>query len=946
MATRSAILSSGRALSTRKRAVVAIQAFKGIELPIQFVLSILAARALPPSQFGIATILSSVQALYVAIATFGFDEMIQRALARSLPADEAGILATALRARAVSAGSGLVLAALGALAFSAGHDYSLAVSVLLLGVASSTMVAANGYLSIGLARYSVVTPALSSLLSWVLPVALVIAGAVNSTETYIGALAAGSALRLLISFAWHRRTALIPRGLRKQLHTSPALLKTPRAHLSIATYNVTDLVLARHGDVFVAGLVGIATASIGAYGLAFQVTAACNQFLLLGVGALALTRMSEERDSSAGLLATWRQLTVVAATLAIGPLCLVVLGAPELVKFALGSRYPHLVMIIDALAATQWAARIGGGGTNITALIAIGRMGYVARTALIGASINLVLDACLAPLLGVYGLALGSAMATLVIGAANIQRIVRESRSMLGAPTGSDGSGTGLMHAFPVRRLAVLTVIFASVEFVGVSEAPVRVRLGLGALVGALWIISCVRELQPGIFGAPLRALRATAAPGFIGLPAALIIASVAVGAAAAERPRSAATLLEIALFAAVLLSARRWLSVRQRSGLAALVIGVGELAAPLGAASSALLCLLVLAAMPRIVWSWSPARIAWLVGSGCLAASVLLTSGSARVSASVVLGLIAALAASSWMFATATEGDGWPAAPGFDIVENAGVIAAGFVILSYLLGHSLVSTTTHALTDTLVAGGTTRASGSFTSPNEAGLVISAGLLATIVRAALDPAVRVLSVRRILGTGCALVALVLTGSRGGVLGLTLGCIIVIIGTIRRRPILIGGVGAFGILAIFAGSAFGTFTGRGLDVLSSSDPSSQYRRYITHYLLARIDWTQLRGFGFSVGNQLAHNPVSGTLPNVDEAWLYLVLTLGALSVLGVGLIGVASIMRSFGKRGIVALSGIAWVAVISPSENLFVLAGPSVCAMFLVGCVGTNVDAFP
>jgi O-antigen/teichoic acid export membrane protein len=497
LATRRLTLS-GFKLSSRRRAAIAIQGFKAVELPVQFALSILAARALSPSQFGIATILISVQALYVAIATFGFDEMLQRALARAAPDEESIILATAFRARALSAGSGLVLASVSAGIFAA-NGSPLAASVLMLGVAGTTMVAANGYLSVGLARYSVIVPAWGGLASWLLPVALVLSGELTTSAAYIAALAAGSCLRLLICVRWYRRTSVIAHSVRRQLRSAPRLLNTLRAHFALVAYNVTDLVLARHGDVFVAGVVGIATASIGAYALAFQITAACNQFLLLGLGAIGLTRLSEEQDNPAALLATWRRLTVIVATLALGPLSVVVLGAPELVRFALGTKYPGLVTIIDALAATQWAARIGGGGTNIAALLALGRMGYVARTALIGAAVNLLLDASLAPLFGVLGLALGSGLAILGVGVANIHRLVGLTPANPGSRAGQ-GAGrvvTGGWQAFPFKPLAGLTVVFGVVEAAGVAEADLRVRLILGAVIGTAWLIGCLRELKP-----------------------------------------------------------------------------------------------------------------------------------------------------------------------------------------------------------------------------------------------------------------------------------------------------------------------------------------------------------------------------------------------------------------------------------------------------------------
>ena len=70
-----AVTTADHASPSPRLAALTVQGFKAIEQPAQFLLAILAARALPASQYGLATILISIQALYVAVATFGFDEI-------------------------------------------------------------------------------------------------------------------------------------------------------------------------------------------------------------------------------------------------------------------------------------------------------------------------------------------------------------------------------------------------------------------------------------------------------------------------------------------------------------------------------------------------------------------------------------------------------------------------------------------------------------------------------------------------------------------------------------------------------------------------------------------------------------------------------------------------------------------------------------------------------
>jgi O-antigen/teichoic acid export membrane protein len=487
---------AGFQLSARRRAALSVQAFRFVELPTQFALSVLAARALLPSSFGAVTLLISAQAAYVAVATFGFDELIQRNLAHRGVSEPAVILATAARARAISAAAGLALGATGGLIASVTGAH-LALAFVYLGVASAAMVAANGYTAVGLAWYDVTLNSLASLLSWVIPVTLVIVGLVTNTTSYMAALAVGAVTRLVVSSYWGWRRGIAVGAIRDRLAAAPRHLDTVRSHVSLVAYNITDLVLARHGDVFAAGLVGLTAASIGAYGLAFQITATCNQVLLLGLGAVGLTRLSEHRDDKLALRDAWTKLTAIAATLAAGPLCVILLTAPELVKYLLGARYPNLVGGIEALVASQWMARIGGGGTNIAALLAIGRTGYVAQSAIAGAAMNVALDLALAPWLGIYGLAVGSGVSVLLVGIVNI-------RSLIGA-LGGDASHTARRRlaairarwrGFPYRTLGVLTGAVALAEAAAVGGASEAARLSMAMVMTAAWLVACAYELR------------------------------------------------------------------------------------------------------------------------------------------------------------------------------------------------------------------------------------------------------------------------------------------------------------------------------------------------------------------------------------------------------------------------------------------------------------------
>lgn len=80
-----------RFASDRRRAVMWVQVFRSIELPTQFLLGFLAARALSPSDYGVVGLLTSVQTLAVVVISAGYDETTQKSIA-SIPASAIRVL--------------------------------------------------------------------------------------------------------------------------------------------------------------------------------------------------------------------------------------------------------------------------------------------------------------------------------------------------------------------------------------------------------------------------------------------------------------------------------------------------------------------------------------------------------------------------------------------------------------------------------------------------------------------------------------------------------------------------------------------------------------------------------------------------------------------------------------------------------------------------------------
>lgn len=377
---------------------------------------------------------------------------------------------------------------------------------------------------------------------------------------------------------------------------------------------------------------------------------------------------------------------------------------------------------------------------------------------------------------------------------------------------------------------------------------------------------------------------------------------------------------------------------------LLGILLGCGQLAGQ--AVGQRLLPLLVLLgliwARPPLARSSHALTFAWSAGATALIVGVALTfEGGGRVPMGMVLTL-AALATAA-LFAHGQPSVGAPDSPPpvLLLLIAAGTTTSVLVLISALIGQPLVETSSNILQNSRI-GDSTRASGPFTAPNEAGIVVSAGALAIAFAFArgfrgfpwLAASLTVM-----------LIALAAIGSRSSILSLAVATLVVAVPRIARRP----GQGVVLALAVAAGLFFlsraPTFSGRGLNVLTSSDASSEYRRAARADLLDRVDWAAERGYGFSSGNLLADNPVAHGITNIDHAWLYLVLSLGAWALVGISLLAASSAAASIMRSPAIGISAVTWLVVVSLAENLFVLPSPAVAAFLLLG-VGALLPTKP
>jgi O-antigen/teichoic acid export membrane protein len=453
------------------RTALIVQTLRGLELASQFLLAILAAREIGAEQFGAAGVLVSIQTIVAVCGACGFDELVQRAVAQS-QGSLASVLDRALRARLVAA---FLVTAIGLLAILAvpsirSSDYFYPVCLLTLWTFGTII--SNLYLSAAISLGKVSIPLSASLLSWAMPVGLTVVGCVHDLTSYAGVLALGAVVRLAITLTWAaiRMDCGSRISATMLLRSNNLLLGSFRTHASIVLYNLNNQVLGRHGDILIAGALGLSLASIGAYGLAFQIAATANTFLMIGLGAVAFSKFSAYAHDERFLGAAWRKQSAVAALIAVGPLSVLPLVIPELASLAFSSEYPELQSLVACLCAAQWVNRLTGGGTNIGALLALGQATYVARTSIAGGCVNVILNLCLAPAFGVYGLVMGSGIALGAVGIMNTMRL----RRTLGANP-------------PVLILVLLSppiMASASMTMGHVEPAP---RWALGAVIALIW---------------------------------------------------------------------------------------------------------------------------------------------------------------------------------------------------------------------------------------------------------------------------------------------------------------------------------------------------------------------------------------------------------------------------------------------------------------------------
>jgi hypothetical protein len=178
-------------------------------------------------------------------------------------------------------------------------------------------------------------------------------------------------------------------------------------------------------------------------------------------------------------------------------------------------------------------------------------------------------------------------------------------------------------------------------------------------------------------------------------------------------------------------------------------------------------------------------------------------------------------------------------------------------------------------------------------------------------------------------------ALILTGSRASLVGVAISIACAALILLRSRPRIGLAVGvALTTLSVLAVNS-SAFAGRGLNLLTTDDVSAQYRRQVQSRLWEMPDIWRVDGLGFSQGNVLADNSVTSGLPNIDNAWLSLLLSIGFLGAAGIAMLVFAVYLRALREHPLALLLSLPWFILVTSAENVWMLSGPAIVTMLCI-----------
>lgn len=276
------------------------------------------------------------------------------------------------------------------------------------------------------------------------------------------------------------------------------------------------------------------------------------------------------------------------------------------------------------------------------------------------------------------------------------------------------------------------------------------------------------------------------------------------------------------------------------------------------------------------------------------------------------------------------------------NVLNATGIVASTGVYLSLLLRINFVIISNSPSSSGRFEDGSFRASGFEFAPNAAAICISAALTIRLVLHFLNAETTKLKPGYFWALNIFMAgALLATGSRASLLavGVASAFVILMRSFSRRGPKIAGFTAVFLVMSA-AVAVYGSISGRSFDLLNSQDGSAVYRRQVQTALWARFSEFQITGVGFQSGSAIAENGVSIGVSNIDNGWLASILAFG-LGFAACLLLSLLTLFIFNAKRAFLPLvAGLSWLAVVSVSENVWVLANQGASCILLVAGISS------
>lgn len=329
-----------------------------LELPLSFVSSTVLARRMDPHYFGQYTVIAAGAALFVALVSLGGEELVQRTvgvLYRSHGKMEAGAAYGKLLGQRVRVllcvNVAILIAILPFLGgrFIGGNPAELG-AMMFLGTATSIVIL---QLAAHRAALAAVPAALSGIGLQIAVCVVAILAPTTAPDTVATLVGLVYAVRVII-MAWTLHRAgirpLSGRPLNPASGADGSSSWASRIYLGLNT--VASQVLGRQSDLIIAASLGVSSAHVAEYALAFTIATILNTALVSGLGALALTFFADAAVVGPKELGVkWRRMLELTAFLSAAPLAFAAFAAEPLVLVAFGPSYAHASTFLVGLCA-------------------------------------------------------------------------------------------------------------------------------------------------------------------------------------------------------------------------------------------------------------------------------------------------------------------------------------------------------------------------------------------------------------------------------------------------------------------------------------------------------------------------------------------------------------------------------------------------------------------